>query len=92
MSPIRTSPPISDGAPGHVAMPLSGREWNRIWDFGLPNITASGGEAERQDGLGALPVISVSFLDTLDQPPQTDFKYWFWLTSDDVKTLHCRMC
>lgn len=32
----------------------------------LPNLTASSGEAERQAGLGALPVTSISFPDTLD--------------------------
>lgn len=55
----------------------------------LPNLTTSGGEAVRQAGPGALPVTSISFPDTLDQQPQTDFKYWFWLVSIDDLIVEC---
>lgn len=89
VSLIRTSLPTSEWGASHVAGSLSGRQWSRTWGFGLPNLTASSAEAERQDGLGALPVTSISVPDTPGQRPQTDFGYWFWLTgSDDIRALH----
>lgn len=48
-------------------------EGNRIWDLEFPDLTASSGEAEIQNGLEALGVPSISFPDPLDQQPQTDF-------------------
>lgn len=67
-------------------MCLSGREWNRIWHFGRPDLAVSSGESEIQDGVGALPITSISFPDALDQGPQTDFKSRFWLIiSDDLR-------
>lgn len=49
VSLIQTSPTLCRWGPSHVATCLSGREGNRIWGFGLPNLTTSSGEAERQD-------------------------------------------
>lgn len=67
-------------------MCLSGRECTRIWHFGRPDLAVSGGEAERKDGVGALPITSTSIPDALDQRPQTDFKSRFWLIiSDDSR-------
>lgn len=55
---------------GHVAMwPCVQVGGNRFWDFGLPDLAASSGEAERQIGSGALAVTSTSFPDPLYQQP-----------------------
>lgn len=57
--------------PGPVAMFLAGG--NRT-ESGALDFQTSSGNAERWDGVGALPVICISLPDALDQQPQTDVR------------------